>query len=477
MSSTSSKPKSILKRRKQLQTNEGQSHKRSRNENRGGVSFNANTEESTSETPRYRKKNVREKEDYDSDDLYDGLASSGGEQFSLESASRKARSKSNDDSDDDDQFSKDRQRLLEKRRRMKEGDDSGDDNDDYFHQRNRNSSGDCFKGEEPNASTSEFSLFNENEAYDANNYDVNGNLKKGLGSGNDNKIPIEPFNMIQEREGGGGYFDGDTYVFRKAASDQDVDAWVDSLEDITQNPNESKVISKQQKPPVEEKIFSKDELLSKLHKYLSHGDETIQLAIQRYGREKKQIKQQLKTNQNDEKLKLSLKSIDSSLNEVIECANAMLMMDDGYTDIYEYSKHRIASILSLPIPSDSMEKEANAAPAKQVSYFQEKDVLTQKDTNTTTKISHSDLWEWEYRGNEDNEIHGPYTTEQMHAWTQAGYFVNENAVDVRKKKKIDIGNNDASEQMDDLMNDLLSDEEEEEIEWVKSDKIDFSSYL
>ena len=32
---------------------------------------------------------------------------------------------------------------------------------------------------------------------------------------------------------------------------------------------------------------------------------------------------------------------------------------------------------------------------------------------------------WEYRGNEDGAIHGPYTSKQMMEWTSCGYFVGD----------------------------------------------------
>jgi len=36
--------------------------------------------------------------------------------------------------------------------------------------------------------------------------------------------PIEPFNMTSEREDGSGYFDGDTYVFRRGNPEEEEDA-------------------------------------------------------------------------------------------------------------------------------------------------------------------------------------------------------------------------------------------------------------
>ena len=46
--------------------------------------------------------------------------------------------------------------------------------------------------------------------------------------------PVEPFNLKAEREGGEGYFDGDSYVFRKLedggrALDEEPDPWLDGL--------------------------------------------------------------------------------------------------------------------------------------------------------------------------------------------------------------------------------------------------------
>jgi hypothetical protein len=43
-------------------------------------------------------------------------------------------------------------------------------------------------------------------------------------------IEIEPFHMRQEESDGTGYFDGDTYVFRKRDPNEEADAWLESLD-------------------------------------------------------------------------------------------------------------------------------------------------------------------------------------------------------------------------------------------------------
>jgi hypothetical protein len=110
--------------------------------------------------------------------------------------------------------------------------------------------------------------------------------------------------------------------------------------------------------------------------------------------------------------------------------------------------------------------------------------------------------EWEYRGNEDYAIHGPYKTEQMLEWIKAGYFIGPMAVDVRMINGVTVtvtavtdaataSNNTSTEEVvDDLLGDLDSDDDNEDgvkagergvdatvPEWQRSDEIDFSMYL
>lgn len=101
---------------------------------------------------------------------------------------------------------------------------------------------------------------------------------------------------------------------------------------------------------------------------------------------------------------------------------------------------------------------------------------------------------WEYRGNQDGQIHGPYTTEQMVGWIGAGFFVGEAAVDVRRARTASAAAT-ATATADDLMADLMDsddddggcggggggDDEKEEVmreePWQRSDRVDFRSLL
>ena len=97
---------------------------------------------------------------------------------------------------------------------------------------------------------------------------------------------------------------------------------------------------------------------------------------------------------------------------------------------------------------------------------------------------------WEYRGNQDGQIHGPYTTEQMVGWIGAGFFVGEAAVDVRRARTASAA---AAATADDLMADLMDSDDDndgggddggdgkEEVmreePWQRSDRVDFRSLL
>jgi CD2 antigen cytoplasmic tail-binding protein 2 len=89
---------------------------------------------------------------------------------------------------------------------------------------------------------------------------------------------------------------------------------------------------------------------------------------------------------------------------------------------------------------------------------------------------------WEYMGNQDGAIHGPFTTEQMHGWIAQGYFVGPTAVQVRSV----IEQPKETSLKDDLLSDLMDDDDDtaatpsalERVrgDWMQSDQVVFTSY-
>jgi hypothetical protein len=85
---------------------------------------------------------------------------------------------------------------------------------------------------------------------------------------------------------------------------------------------------------------------------------------------------------------------------------------------------------------------------------------------------------WEYKGNQDHQIHGPYTTQEMVGWTQAGYFIGTQAVQIRT---VAIGQAPKASMADELLSDLMDDDDDKEPlevrgEWISSNDVNFMAY-
>lgn len=267
-------------------------------------------------------------------------------------------------------------------------------------------------------------------------------------------IEIEPFHMHQESSDGTGYFDGDTYVFRKVQEeDEEPDAWLESLSSRNdESEREQRGHQPLTKPqPDFEKSnmddWPKESLYAKIIPLVS-DTETVMQAIARYGH---LLKRKHKTganigsnNANDE----SRKFAQSALNDLTGAANALLLK--GNVDIYQKTRKEL--VCQLPPQLGRMK------------------------TATKQKAL------WEYMGNQDGAIHGPFTTEQMHGWIAQGYFVGPTAVQVRSV----IEQPKETSLKDDLLSDLMDDDDDtaatpsalERVrgDWMQSDQVVFTSY-
>ena len=188
--------------------------------------------------------------------------------------------------------------------------------------------------------------------------------------------------------------------------------------------------------------LSKEDLVSKIVPLVSENESVLQ-AVARFGNLLKRNKSKSTANNNDGDN--SVQTAQKALNDLTEAANALMLQGD--VDIYQQTRTELLKLL------------ADSKPA-----------ATNKEKQRVS---------WEYRGNQDGQLHGPYTTQQMLAWIQAGYFIGEQAVQIRTIAKA------LSEQKstaDDLLSDLMEDDEQQEEEtqvkgeWMSSNDIDFSMY-
>jgi len=393
------------------------------------------------------------------------------------------------------------------------------------------------------------------------NHDANPDTYESNAGGNAS-CPVEPFNMNAEEEGGMGYFDGDTYVFRKNMKpvDGEEDAWLDGFkgDDDDENeeetkggggrgggldstavwkPNRSSSNNTKQKDKFKfiDENAAPEDIGRRLVTLLQSHDETVMKALTRHGsqlREMQSIDQKLKKSKllrkrkakskettdnitsdvgGDETKSMVSLQIDQTrrlVEELTELADALLF--EGEADAYELTKadwiHRYK--LEVHFPSSTSKRptdntELPEAKKQRRGYFDDTDNVSDangESRNQTEPIqpNHDNQVMWEYRGNEDGAIHGPYTSKQMMEWTSCGYFVGDSAVDIRrvgtlsaqdsKEKKLE--ETTPKTDVDDLMADLESDGEDSgdggekesasvnaESSWMRSDRVDFSLFL
>lgn len=491
-------------------------------------------------------------DEYDSDEVEDALMASG-DGLSM----RRRSGGSNEQTDDDpvlsaleiEEAKRKRGRVRRNEDFLGEGNNADGITDDDDHTDNNNPS---------------LSLITDHEA-NIDTYESN--------AGGNASCPVEPFNMNAEQEGGMGYFDGDTYVFRQNTKpvDGEEDAWLDGFkaddDDDDENEEEArggggldstavwnpstdtnKTMTKTTKQKDKFKYIDEnatpEDIGRRLTTILQSDDETVMMALAKHGsyiremqsKEQKLIKKNKSFRKRKSKSKEAaetetnstgvsgheMKSTTSSqidetrrvVEELTELADALLF--NGEVDAYDLTKadwiHRFKLESHFPSstrkrPTDSTDQIPEAKKQRR-GYFDDTTI-----TNTATANGEStnqsepvqthpnDQVMWEYRGNEDGAIHGPYTSKQMMEWTSCGYFVGDSAVDIRrlgtvssevvgKVKTVEEASAPTKTDVDDLMADLESDGEDDgnegdkesasveaESSWMRSDRVDFSLYL
>jgi CD2 antigen cytoplasmic tail-binding protein 2 len=268
--------------------------------------------------------------------------------------------------------------------------------------------------------------------------------------------PIEPFNMNAEREDGMGYFDGDTYIFRKRGRNRDnvgedeeeyddgEESWMNQ---VYVNPIPTKQTSDENNHKTNNNLhrddtLTKTEIYKELASLLANDSETILQALSRYGSivwkkypKGNQVKDNNVNNHHNHN------NHNNNKRQKILHSNK----DDSYKDKDNAStSHNIAKTAFYRLTELSnlcmMKFDDGQIYDRDRKYLNNYDDVVQPlSTGGETKdgddqsLENEHQVQWEYRGNVDNRIHGPFTTKQMMDWIQAGYFVGSNAVDVRRK--------------------------------------------
>eukprot|EP01040_Poterioochromonas_malhamensis_P001118 gene1118-1186_t len=287
---------------------------------------------------------------------------------------------------------------------------------------------------------------------------VEGEEDEGKEKYNEMGVPIEPFNLRNERDS--GYFDENmNYVFKKEKGE--VDAWLAGLDEATVEAAigeaavaEKKLLEKRKHDEEEEAkkpIRSTQELKEELLSFMLPSEKiatTLRRLSGKSSETSNTIKRRTQKNhddtengQTDGKKKLTQKEINEiskknrpRIDRVTEIADELIA--NGLSGIYGMSYEAIYASTVL----------------------------------------------WEYKG-ADEVIYGPYTSQQIAEWKSQGYLTGATAVMIRKAKpkyKAQVSFSmfdDEDESTSTQPTKKAKIESVNEDEWKNSDEIDFGSFI
>jgi hypothetical protein len=412
------------------------------------------------------------------------------------------------------------------------------------------------------------SITTESEEQKEHDPQLQSKSENGFGKSEKEQCPIEPFNMTAEREDGEGYFDGDTYIFRRGnGGDEEEDAWLDGLKQdgdgdagsgsrsasgagskhsesasaIESMMRNTQSQSQSQSQTNHQDTLTKEQIYDQFIPLLATDSETVMQALGRYGTI---IKREKKRNQTTARTRVTgtgattkgagtgtgaKKKHESAstkaLDRLTELSSLSMMKFDD-TNVYEHNRQFFSEYLRKSDGEEGIKRkrsyfggeqgqgQGRGGGDNQKRSRGEDDAVTSAATATVTATATATASKmWEYRGNQDHSIHGPYTTSQMLDWIKAGYFIGATAVDVRSIVRSNAiatasasillaktAGGDKQEVVNDLLGDLEDSDDDEEggeggghgdgertnadgtnasssAEWQKSDEVDFSSFL
>lgn len=251
-------------------------------------------------------------------------------------------------------------------------------------------------------------------------------------------IGFTAFNMKEELEE--GHFDKQGhYLWNKEKEIRD--NWLDNIDWMQIKPSSTASVKKKgedsekhgladsdsgdEDPDI---MFNPAQIYKQILEYLQPG-ETVSKALCRLGKGKKRLTTAERWKRKQAKIPVEDEN-SVSITKLTELANELLTRT-GNMDIYQESYEHIKKKVE--------EGEKHAHPSKQEAeldmYADDFDVKEKakldgsennsKEENNSAKDDDKEeeiTWELKWSQDENAEIHGPHTTEQMHMWAKEGYF-------------------------------------------------------
>lgn len=252
-------------------------------------------------------------------------------------------------------------------------------------------------------------------------------------------VGFTAFNMKEELEE--GHFDKDGHYLWKKEK-QIRDNWLDNIDWVQVKPgstnikdtksSESHGLGDSDSDDDENIMFDPIPLYKQILEYLKPG-ETVSKTLCRLGKGKKKLttaerwkkKKESKT-QTEEEDSNSVK-----ITKLTELANELLTRTgnmDIYQESYEQIKNKIeqadkrAKLSKQEAELDMYADDFDEKEKTKLDNADNEKTTEATKTEETTSLEETVTWDLKWSQNENAEIHGPHTSEQMHAWAKEGYF-------------------------------------------------------
>ncbi|XP_017153522.1 CD2 antigen cytoplasmic tail-binding protein 2 homolog [Drosophila miranda] len=252
-----------------------------------------------------------------------------------------------------------------------------------------------------------------------NDSDIEGG-EEGIPKVEDN-VKVTPFNMREELEE--GHFDKDGH-YHWNVDTEIKDNWLDNIDWVKIEKGDSKngdqslnTSDSSIEPPANP--FNLSMTLRKILEYLKEG-ESVQQALKRLGSQRPAVS----TLERIKQKKAGF--VDTKTQDILkltELANEILLRT-GNMNIYDETTESINSKLTdLPSTSkstidDEVDMYADDFDLKESQRFKARPTSSQTMTDSSEV-----MWEFKWTQNND-EIHGPFTTDKMLKWSKEKYFKN-----------------------------------------------------
>ncbi|XP_014247559.1 CD2 antigen cytoplasmic tail-binding protein 2 homolog [Cimex lectularius] len=236
-------------------------------------------------------------------------------------------------------------------------------------------------------------------------------------------VQITPFNMKEEMEE--GHFDNNgMYHWKKEKVAKD--NWLENIDWI-------KVKQGETDKNVNKSLGSDDEMLDTVDTNLLYKEilgflqpkESIAKALKRLGGQKSlSASERLKLKKAGKLPQPTSNDDIEKVTKLTELANKILTHSgnmDIYQETYEYIQDKL-NASSSKIKSDGLDMYADDFGEKEKERLTDGGAEEKKESNFQPEGS---VMMWEYkRGEDSNDIKGPFTSEQMDKWSQTGHFGN-----------------------------------------------------